>query len=273
VLNRLRLALDQKSLPAPAIDAAPARARPALDAPPAWKLERAFEAAGGSYSEASATNWKHFWASKPTVVGVDAEGTQHSPPLLVQVAFAGNRVLLEAPSAREGVSADLQRLLADASIAKCFFGPPDNEGLEVPMANVVDVQAAAKGKVAHTNPKHGPSLVAAVRTLAPGVPDAANLVKNKKIQQSFGFMFRSRKKDFLHELSHARKLYAAADAWATLEVARSLYRTDPEAVARNTLGTPDGPGSTVLLPKCGAARARVFYRMRQRRRQERSKPG
>ena len=94
---------------------------------------------------------------------------------------------------------------------------------QVPMANVVDVQAAAKGKVAHTNPKHGPSLVAAVRTLAPGVPDAANLVKNKKIQQSFGFMFRSRKKDFLHELSHARKLYAAADAWATLEVARSLH--------------------------------------------------
>ena len=63
--------------------------------------------------------WAAFWASKPAAVGIDVEGNQQSPPVLVQVATA-TMVILEAPASAGGLSTDLARLLADDGVTKIF---------------------------------------------------------------------------------------------------------------------------------------------------------
>ena len=55
------------------------------DAAPTY-LEDAFSQQGGEFVDESSERWAEFWASSPSVVGVDAEGTHFSPPLLVQIA-------------------------------------------------------------------------------------------------------------------------------------------------------------------------------------------
>ena len=55
--------------------------------PPAERsLETAFVDDGGHAVDASAKEWASFWANKPGMVGIDAEGTHLEPPLLLQIA-------------------------------------------------------------------------------------------------------------------------------------------------------------------------------------------
>eukprot|EP00536_Pseudo-nitzschia_multiseries_P017865 jgi/Psemu1/52940/gm1.52940_g len=62
--------------------------------------------------------WERFWTNPPTEVGIDCEGNQISPPVLVQVSTE-DYTILEAP--RNGrLSDDLQRLLDTESIVKVF---------------------------------------------------------------------------------------------------------------------------------------------------------
>ena len=59
--------------------------------------------------------------SRDPAVGIDVEGNQSSPPVLVQVACTrGNLIILEVPSLLGGLSAPLQRLLADKGVRKVF---------------------------------------------------------------------------------------------------------------------------------------------------------
>ena len=95
------------------------------------------------------------------------------------------------------------------------------------MANVVDVQ-----RVAHAQDEdaddyvagHLPSLVSAASRLAPKIPRA--LVKNRTMQRSFRY-YKRRQRGFSW-LSDEAKLYSAADAWATLELFKSLRKKDPK---------------------------------------------
>lgn len=169
-------------------------------------LEECFVSVGGEAVEANADEWARFWAGRPTVVAIDAEGTHFSPPLLVQIA-SDNRVLLEVP--RNGkLSADMTRLLADASITKVFFGNPKNEKLGAPMHGMlVDVQARAK------LPGGQMRGLANVASSSLGLGE---FTKNTTLQRSFGW-YRARQNGY-GWLSPAQRVYAAADAWATLRI-------------------------------------------------------
>jgi hypothetical protein len=86
--------------------------------------------------------------SRPERVGIDTEGIQMSPPLLIQVAYRDPRsgkvvVILEAP--RNGrLSQELVELLGDGSVTKVFCAAAgDTDALGVPCRNLVDVQVLA----------------------------------------------------------------------------------------------------------------------------------
>ena len=110
-------------------------------------LEDAMEAAGHAPARATAETWAAFWASKPKVVAVDAEGTHASPPLLVQLCADSSATVLLCGPGDDGLEPDLARLLGDASVAKLFYGPPRRERLG-PVVRGVDVQAVATAAVA-----------------------------------------------------------------------------------------------------------------------------
>lgn len=183
-------------------------------------LEDAFVQSGGEYFDESTERWAEFWASSPTVVGVDAEGTHFSPPLLVQIAADSmrGRVLLCAPG--NALSSDLARLMGDASIRKVFFGDPRRERIGCVIRNGVDTQVAERAisQIEQDAPQRG--LADVCGRLLQGAPYA----KRKRLQKSFGF-YRQRADQSLrhsrHWLSTAQRKYAAADAWATL----ALYTT------------------------------------------------
>ena len=67
----------------------------------------------------SPASWAAFWASSPQVVGIDVEGNQQSPPVLVQIATA-SLVILEAPASAGALSPNLARLFADDGVTKVF---------------------------------------------------------------------------------------------------------------------------------------------------------
>ena len=182
-------------------------------------LEDAFRASGYEFVDDSAERWAEFWAGAPTVVGIDAEGTHFTPPLLIQICAGGpaKRVLLHAPTA-DGLCEDVARLLGDASITKVFFGPPSREHLGAPIANAVDVQAFETAATHYVGKQR--SLAAVAGSALAGRAYA----KHKDLQRSFGF-YRNRPQFGLsrsrHWLSPEQRAYAAADAWATL----ALYET------------------------------------------------
>ena len=173
-------------------------------------MEEAMAEGGYKARDASPDAWAAFWRSKPTTVAIDAEGTHLEPPLLVQVACDTSKdVLIVQPS--DSVGSDLTRLLQDEAIKKCFFGAPKNERLGCTLRNVVDVQRAA-----------GPGEGGRSRGLAEVCGEfvrGAAYAKDKKLQRSFGFV-----RDRNWRPSPEQRAYAAADAWATLEVWRRLPR-------------------------------------------------
>ena len=173
-------------------------------------MEEAMAEGGYKARDASPDAWAAFWRSKPSVVAIDAEGTHLEPPLLVQVACDTSKdVLIVQPS--DSVGPDLTRLLADEAIKKCFFGAPKNERLGCSLRNVVDVQrAAGPGEGGRSR-----GLAEVCGELVRGAPYA----KDKKLQRSFGFV-----RDRNWRPSPEQRAYAAADAWATLEVWRRLPR-------------------------------------------------
>lgn len=68
-----------------------------------------------SHSESS---WEKFWSDPPIEVGVDCEGNQISPPVLVQISTEAYTILEVPINGR--LSANLHRLLTTNSILKIF---------------------------------------------------------------------------------------------------------------------------------------------------------
>ena len=227
---------------------------PDAPAPPdAVFLEDACIAAGYEYCDESAERWAEFWASRPTVVGIDAEGTHFEPPLLLQVcANTSKRVLLIAPAGNH-LSPDAARLLADPGIVKCFFGRPRDEKLGCDIARAVDAQAL---EIAHTD------YVGKTRGLAAVAGDrlrGAPYSKRKELQRSFGF-YRGRPDPALahsrHWLSQEQRAYAAADAWATLALYEKLVADGAAAAPRDVPArSPPSPPRPPKATKADALRA------------------
>ena len=70
------------------------------------------------YDSYSKKCWERFWNDPPTCVGIDAEGNQISPPVLVQISTESYTILEVPKNGR--LSDDLQLLLETDSITKIF---------------------------------------------------------------------------------------------------------------------------------------------------------
>jgi hypothetical protein len=184
----------------------------------------------------SQRNWDQFvWDHKPAVVGIDTEGNQCSPPILVQIATA-DAVLLEITSmSNNQLSVNLKRLLADNTIIKVFcdnFSHHDKKSLglrnydDTHEANystgpVVDLEALASAALGPTKVPRGLSrivtLVMPELNVIIGKPPPSkgerfkDISRFAKIEQGKAPPITS-----FRDLSHKDRFYAAMDAWATL---------------------------------------------------------
>jgi hypothetical protein len=70
------------------------------------------------YDSLDPETWDYFWNHKPSMVGIDTEGNQHSPPVLIQIAL-DDYSILEVPHQGQ-ISSNLYQLLRDPSITKIF---------------------------------------------------------------------------------------------------------------------------------------------------------
>jgi hypothetical protein len=189
--------------------------------------------------------WSAFWAlcasaSPPPVVAIDVEGNLRAPPVLVQACAwcdAGEDLsvcVLEAPSATDGLSADLRRLLADDRVVKVFCdgsGGADKRSLGVDSregarSSVVDLEVLATELAGATGVKRG---LARILNLA--WPERAfRATKDAKGDVSSVKFFADVEQGKRPRLGGVRDVprsaarYAAMDAWCTLVAYRGLAR-------------------------------------------------
>jgi hypothetical protein len=194
-------------------------------------------------------NWDFFWQHQVAVVGIDVEGNQRCPPVLVQISTA-DYTILEAPQKDRGISADLARLLADESIIKVFCDNSSHKdkkslGLDRSSLNndlttghIVDLEALAMQVLGPVNVMRG-----LTRILTLCMPEANVLIRksphgragtyNKGRRrfnsnnhnktrysdvQRFSLIEQGKAPELrgLQDLTFEQQQYAALDAWSTL---------------------------------------------------------
>jgi hypothetical protein len=186
----------------------------------------------------SQRNWDQFiWDHKPAVVGIDTEGNQRSPPILVQIATE-ECVLLEITSMLDNqLSENLKRLLADNTIIKVFcdnFAHHDKKSLGIhqhhqddthetdySVGPILDLEALASSALGPTKVPRGLSrivtLVMPELNVIIGKPPPSQGQRFKDVGR-FALLEQGKAPPLtsFRDLSHKDKFYAAMDAWATL---------------------------------------------------------
>lgn len=196
------------------------------------------------------STWCRFWNDAPTVVGIDTEGNNISPPVLVQISTR-SYCILEAPERKNGLSKDLLRLLHDATITKVFcdnfshkdkktlgLWPPKNENGAPPAADddmyttppIVDLENLLQKYLGPVKSARGLGKIVAltmpelqVRIEKPSKANGgmkgrfANIGRFALIEQG-----KARPLKGLQDLSLFEQQYAALDAWCTLAVYERL---------------------------------------------------
>mmetsp|Transcript_26254 Transcript_26254/g.40263 ORF Transcript_26254/g.40263 Transcript_26254/m.40263 type:complete len:353 (-) Transcript_26254:1382-2440(-) len=185
--------------------------------------------------ESSNKTWnKYIWNSnpKPSVVGIDTEGNTGSPPILVQIA-TNHVVILEIPSSNKNgqLSPNLQRLLQDESIVKVFcengskrdmkslgLTIPQNVELAGPIVDLEDIAAKLMGP---TTTKRG-----VAKIVGHAMPELGiRITKSKSVKSKFKDIGKyiaieqNRHPPLrgIYDLTRREQLYAALDAWCTLQ--------------------------------------------------------
>lgn len=206
----------------------------------------------------SQQNWdKYFWSQKPKIVGIDTEGNQSLPPVLVQIATETCVILEITSMLGNRLSDNLQRLLADNDIVKVFCDnfahhdkrslgllPPSekNKDKKVKAASgaldvsdfstppIVDLEALSAKVLGPVKVARG---LARIVTLS--MPDL-NVILGKP-PPSKGGRFKSIGRfalidqgkapplSSLRDLKKKEQHYAAVDAWATLQAYKKLVAT------------------------------------------------
>ena len=180
-------------------------------------MEQRFQAAGCEIIIGCTEAWRALRRTSPKVVGIDTEGVQHVPPLLVQIAYRDAStgrtfVILEAP--RDGrMSQELVDLLADSTVAKVFCdAASDTDALGTIVTNVQDIQSIAERDFEGSK-KMGLGALGSKFVFEGGCK------KNAKGWKFFAFL---KERPLAPWPSLVRDAglcrYAAADAWMTLAV-------------------------------------------------------
>lgn len=212
----------------------------AWEALPAQELMQVYESTISSMELLDSYNrnssWLRFWKDPPKVVGIDTEGNQIAPPVLVQIATE-DYVILETP--RKIISKDLERLLQDDSIVKVFcdnFAHKDKKSLGLPIEEetpqrytlppIVDLESLASKYLGPVKVARGLGKIVALTMAEPRVriekPKVAkgamkgrfsNISRFAMIEQGKAKPLRG-----LFDLKPQEQQYAALDAWCTLQV-------------------------------------------------------
>ena len=189
--------------------------------------------------ESNEETWNYFWTHKPSVVGIDTEGNQISPPVLLQIA-TDDYTIIEVPTAKR-ISIHAQRLLNDNSIVKVFcdnFSHRDKTslGLAFPttttttrdlaskqQSTVVDLESMCAERF---GPVQAPRGILRIYTLAS--PEIhVRIEKSRSSVKRFSFIEQGRMPRLrsISDLSQNEQEYAALDAWVTLQAYKKLLLT------------------------------------------------
>ena len=205
----------------------------------------------------SAKNWNEcVWTTdKPKVVGIDTEGNLNTPPILVQIA-TDSCVILEITSMNGNrLSKNLQRLLADNEIVKVFcdnFSHKDKRslGLLPPLEKknkndkkaktppidlpdfsqgpIVDLEALSAKLLGPVSVARGLSRIVnlAMTDLNVLVGKPSNRKGGSRLKDIGRFAMIEQGKapplTALRDLTRKQQLYAATDAWVTLQAYKRL---------------------------------------------------
>lgn len=199
----------------------------------------------------SQANWNKFiWGplsnndkeKQPFVVGIDTEGNQSSPPILVQIATE-DCVILEITSMLGNCLSDnLRRLLEDNSIIKIFcdnFSHSDKKSLGV-LGDNFNQHDFSRGHILDlevlTSQVLGPVKVARglSRIITLLMPELNTIVgkppssKGRRFKDIGRFTLIEQGKtpplQSLRDLTRKEQLYAAMDAWATLQAYKRILK-------------------------------------------------
>ena len=189
--------------------------------------------------------WKQFWKDPPQIVGIDTEGNQTSPPVLVQISTS-EYTILEAPSRdNKSLSANLTRLLHDNNITKVFcdnFSHADKIalGLEIPSdlseyvsPPIIDLEVLVGHLYGVTKVARGLSKIVSM-----SLPELSSvrLVKPKSANQRyknigrFALIEQGKAKPLrgVDDLSEREQQYCALDSWCTLQAYLSIMKKQKE---------------------------------------------
>jgi hypothetical protein len=171
--------------------------------------------------------WEFFWAHQPKVVGIDVEGNQRTPPVLVQISMGDNHCILEVPSTC--LSSDLKRLLSDTSIVKVFCDNNSHHdkhslGLPVPENNdwttgsIVDLEAIASSLLGPVKVSRGLSKIMTFCSSGIRIGKPTKAAQRFKSIGRFAMIEQGKASPLkgLSDLHSEEQRYAALDAWCTL---------------------------------------------------------
>lgn len=197
------------------------------------------------------STWSEFWNNPPNVVGIDTEGNQISPPVLIQVSTE-DFTILEVPKGQ--ISSHIRRLLKDDSIVKVFcdnFSHRDKKCLnclpttttsDFSIAPIVDLESICNqvaGMV--TKVPRGLSNIVSmtfpelnVRIKKPSKNRMKNIGRFAMIEQG-----KAKPLKRLDDLTDKEQQYAALDSWCTLQgylrIQKLVSTTDSKAPTSNTI--------------------------------------
>lgn len=184
--------------------------------------------------ESNEENWEYFWNHKPAIVGIDTEGNNVRPPLLVQIATQ-DYAILEVPV--ESLSCDIERLLKDHSVVKVFcdnFSHKDKGslGLEVKSdeeylkGSILDVECMVAEVYGKVSVARGLSkildLIEPKQSVRIGKP--RNDKGHRKDIGRFTWIEQGKapRIQSVYDLTNKERRYAVLDAWCTLHAFEKL---------------------------------------------------
>jgi hypothetical protein len=187
--------------------------------------------------------WERFWKNPPKVVGIDTEGNQTSPPVLVQISTL-EYTILEAPPRNKSLSSNLIRLLRDNNITKVFcdnFSHADKIalGMDIPTSNhhlseeytkppIIDLEVLSAKLFGVTKVARGLAKIVSMTT----IPELSNvrIVKPRSTNQRYKNIGRfalieqgkARPLRGVGDLNEREQQYCALDSWCTLKAYLSI---------------------------------------------------
>ena len=184
--------------------------------------------------------WKQFWKNPPSIVGIDTEGNQSSPPVLVQISTL-EYTILEAPPRNKSLSSNLTRLLHDNNITKVFcdnFSHADKIALGIDLPSnlsqytsppIIDLEVLSANLYGVTKVARGLAKIVSM-----SIPELSHvrIVKPRNANQRYKTIGRfalieqgkARPLRGVDDLNEREQQYCALDSWCTLKAYLSIRK-------------------------------------------------